>query len=121
VEQVRLGSRLQVTWEWPEALNERRLPPLLIQPLVENAVKHGLSLEEEGGLISISLAVIEGDLLRIVIANTGRPLDPEPREGTGLSNLSDRLALIGSGSSLDLRREGPMTVADLRVFSRGTT
>lgn len=59
VEQVRLGSRLQVTWEWPEALNSRRMPPLMIQPLVENAIKHGLSPEEEGGRILISVAALE--------------------------------------------------------------
>lgn len=120
VEQVRLGARLQVTWKWPEALDERRVPPLMIQPLVENAIKHGLSPEEDGGRILISVAAAEGDLLHIIIANTGKPLDPEPREGTGLSNLSDRLALLGGGSSLKLRQEGSMTVADLRVLSRGT-
>jgi len=120
VEQIRLGSRLQVYWEWLEALNDRRVPPLLVQPLVENAIKHGLSLEEEGGRLFISLAALEGDLLHIRVTNSGKPLDPEWREGTGLANLAARLALIGGGSSVGIRREGDLTVADLRVHSRRT-
>ena len=118
VEHVRLGPRLQVSWEWPEALNERLVPPLLLQPLVENAIKHGLSPEEEGGRLLISVAALEGDLLHIIVANSGKPLDPAWHEGTGLSNLSARLALIGGGSSLELRQEEDLTVAEMRVHSR---
>lgn len=118
VEQVRLGPRLQVSWEWPEALNQRRVPPLLIQPLVENAIKHGLSAEEEGGRLLISVAALEGDLLHILVANGGKPLDPAWRAGTGLANLEARLALIGGGSSVGIRQEGELTVVDLRVHSR---
>jgi sensor histidine kinase YesM len=121
VEQVRLGSRLQVSWEWPEALNDRRVPPLLVQPLVENAIKHGLSPEEKGGRLLVSVAVREGDLLHIHVANDGKPLDPAWREGTGLANLAARLALIGGGSRMELSQQGNLTVADLYVHSRRAT
>lgn len=118
VEQVRLGPRLQVAWDWVEALNERLVPPLLIQPLVENAIKHGLSPEEAGGHLLISAASLDGDLLCIRVVNDGKPLDPAWQEGTGLANLSARLALIGGGSNVDLRQRKDWTVAELKVRSR---
>jgi Histidine kinase len=113
VEQVRLGKRLQVSWDWPESLRDLRIPPLLIQPLVENAIKHGLSPQEEGGNLLISAALTERGRLHAIVANNGCTLDPNWREGTGLANLSARLALIGG--ILELRQQGSLTVAELQI------
>lgn len=120
VEQLRLGTRLRVKWEWPESLNSRRVPPLLVQPLVENAIKHGLAPEETGGNLLISAVEFDEELLRILVKNDGKLLDPGHKQGTGLANLTARLALIGGGSRFELRQEGTLTVADLLILSRRT-
>ncbi|NTV74559.1 MAG: hypothetical protein HGA66_10170, partial [Holophaga sp.] len=92
-------------------------PPLLIQPLVENAIKHGLSPMEEGGDLRISLRA-EAPAIRVRVSNNGLPLDPDRREGTGLANLQARLSLIGGGSSLHLGMVDGWTVADLLLKPR---
>jgi hypothetical protein len=118
VEKLRLGNRLTVAWDWPEALDRREVPPLLVQPLVENAIKHGLAPRKAGGVLKVSAAEA-GSGLRFTVANDGEPLDPAWNQGTGLSNLAQRLALLGDGSRLDLRREGDWTVAEILLRPGG--
>jgi two-component sensor histidine kinase len=112
LEQLRLGDRLKVAWDWPAALGPRLVPPLLLQPLVENAVKHGLAPRREGGTLALAVAP-DGPGLRFRVADDGVPLAPAWRPGTGLANLGQRLALLGGGSRLELRGEGAWTVAEL--------
>jgi hypothetical protein len=113
LEALRLGPRLAVDWAWPASLDALPVPPLLVQPLVENAVKHGIAPHPGGGALRLE-ACLEGRALRVVVANTGRPLDPAAPPGTGLANLRARLALLG-GARLDLRQDGAWTVAELRL------
>ncbi len=115
IEALRLGPRLRVEWAWPEALNPLGVPPLLILPLVENAIKHGLAPDRTGGRLRLEADRLAGGSLRVRIRNTGRPLVQDAAtEGTGLRNLRARLALLGSGRSrFDLRREGEWTVAEV--------
>jgi hypothetical protein len=115
VEHLRLGVRLRVEWDWPEALSGLRIPPLLLQPLVENAIKHGLSPSKRGGTLRLSVTP-EGTGLLMTVADDGAPLDPSWQAGTGLSNLASRLALLDRGSRLDLRQDGAWTVAQLRLW-----
>ncbi len=113
LEHIRLGTRLRVAWEWDRELESLELPPLLLQPLVENAIKHGIAPHRGGGEMRIFLQV-EGERLRLGVANTGQPLVAEAPEGIGLQNLRERLALLGERpDALRLRREGPWTVAEL--------
>jgi len=110
VEKVRLGDKLQfdkiVT---PEALTVR-IPALTVQPLVENAVKHGIGNLPEGGRITLSAAVKDGRL-NIEIADTGAglPAAPLPQlftRGVGLSNINERLsALYGAQSRLRINSQ----------------
>jgi signal transduction histidine kinase len=105
VEKVRLGDKLRfnkvVT---PEALTVR-IPALTVQPLVENAVKHGIGNLAEGGQITLSAAVKDGHL-NIAIADTGAGLPSAPlpqlfTRGVGLNNINERLsALYGAQSRL---------------------
>ncbi len=113
LERLRLGHRLRESWDWPEALDSLEIPPLMIQPLVENALKHGVALAVGGGELKVQVRR-EGDQLFICVANTG----PAPAEvqgrGLGLRNLRERLALLGApADALNLRREGDWTVAEL--------
>jgi hypothetical protein len=118
VERVRLGPRLHVQWDWPEALAQHSLPPLLVQPLVENAIKHGLSPRKEGGTLRIAVAA-EGAGLHVTVTNDGAPLNPDWQAGTGLSNLASRLVLLGQGSKLSMRQDGAWTHADLWLRPEG--
>ena len=118
VEKIRLGDRLRVAWDWPAALDGREVPPLLVQPLVENAIKHGLAPHKAGGALRIAVAEA-GPGLRFSVANDGAPLDPAWSQGTGLSNLAQRLALLGGGSRLELRLEGAWTLAELYLRPGG--
>jgi len=117
VEGLRLGARLKVQWDWDEGLNAVMAPPFLLQPLVENALKHGIAPNPEGGTLEISMRRHNGGLT-LRVANTGRTLGLVPGAGIGLSNLEARLRLAyGTGASLHLRTEGPRTVASVTLPS----
>ncbi len=75
IESLRLGERLQVRWRMKEPLPwEQRLPHLVLQPLVENAVLHGISRLPEGGLLEIDLSV-DADTLSVTVTNPALPPD----------------------------------------------
>ena len=106
VEQVRFGSRLRVVQSVEPACNQCDLPALIIQPLVENAVKHGIAMMAEGGEITIS-GKRSGDWLQFTIRN---PFDPEApstgRNGLGLRNIRERLeSRYGKAARLDIQAE----------------
>jgi hypothetical protein len=92
VEKVRFGSRLRVKEEIDPACANCDIPPLLLQPLVENCIKHGIANLVEGGEICMT-AHRNGKSMQFVIEN---PFDPEakenPNSGIGLKNVRDRLA-----------------------------
>ncbi len=116
LERLRLGLRLRESWDWPEALDALEVPPLMIQPLVENALKHGVSKAVGGGALEVKVAR-EADWLHVRVANTGpAPSDMKGQEGHGLRNLRERLSLLGApDDALRLRREGDWTIAELRL------
>lgn len=117
LERLRLGRRLRESWDWPEALDALEVPPLMIQPLVENALKHGVSLAVGGGDLRVEVRQ-EGGTLLVRVANTGPAPGKEQAQGPGLGlgNLRERLALLGAPKdALSLRREGEWTVAELRL------
>ncbi len=90
---IRMGDRLRYRIDLPDALLAVPLPPLLIQPLVENAVKHGLEPSVKGGEVSVS-ASREGDAVRIVVVDSGRGiLETGEGNGIGLDNIRKRLQL----------------------------
>ena len=115
LEQVRLGRRLAVAWHWDPGLDALELPPLLLQPLVENAIKHGIAPSRAGGALHIRARAC-GDRLELEVANTGHPLVEGAPDGVGLGNLKARLALLGrSPGSFHLRQEAEWTLATLTL------
>ena len=103
--QIRMGDRLQTRFELPEALAEVPVPPLLLQPLVENCIKHGLEPSVSGGRIEMR-AAREGDRLVLTVRDTGAGLGGGAADGTrfGLEQVRERLAaLYGERASLTLR------------------
>jgi Histidine kinase len=99
LEQLRLGERLRVAWDIALDAEDAALPPLTLQPLVENAVLHGIAPQVAGGLLSLS-ARRDGDLLQLCVADDGAGSAwPPKRQGVGLDALQRRLALDPSGQA----------------------
>ena len=107
---VRMGARLAYTLDLPDDLRQVTLPPMLLQPLVENAIQHGLEPKIEGGHITVR-ASREGDMLTLTVADDGLGLDhPGQTKGTqlGVTNIRERLqAMHGDRASLALDAHPP--------------
>lgn len=116
MEALRLGPRLRLDWDWDPEMDRVWMPPLLLQPLVENAIKHGIANSKGGGQLCIR-ARREGSDVVLTVQNTGQPLvQAGPPEGVGLRNLRARLDLCyADRASLSLRPEHGWTVAEIRV------
>jgi len=105
IEQTRLGERLKIDMAFPLETREALVPSMLLQPLVENAVRYGVAPLVEGGWIAIKSA-IHADRLRIVIGNSGARGENEQKKngnGIGLGNTAERLrTLYGDDHSFSL-------------------
>jgi signal transduction histidine kinase len=103
---VRMGPRLVVQLDLPEALRQVPVPPLLLQPLVENSIKHGLEPQVAGGRIDVS-ARREGSTLVLSVRDTGAGLaasSAPPASGFGTAQVQERLAtLYGDRARFHLR------------------
>ena len=105
---VRMGERLRYTLDLPDDLRDTPVPPLLLQPLVENSIRHGLEPQVEGGEIAVR-ARKEADQLVIEVSDTGVGLDAAPPQpsndgGFGLEQVRERLATVyGEQGRLSLR------------------
>jgi sensor histidine kinase YesM len=108
---VRMGDRLAYTIDVPDSLRPVMIPPLLIQPLVENAVKHGLEPAIAGGEITVR-AEREGDMVRISVADSGMGIDVTGTgNNIGLGNIRKRLELMyGDRGRLFLEENTPRGV-----------
>ena len=107
IQAVRMGRRLRYTLDVPDELRGLPLPPLLLQPLVENAVRHGLEHRLEGGEIEIR-AAREDNALVLRVRDTGVGLSGDAAPGIGLANVKVRLqALYGAGASMVIRPNQP--------------
>lgn len=97
VERARFGDNLRVDWRIAQAARDALVPGLLLQPLIENAVKHGVSPSRSGGAIEV-VANIKGERLEIVVCNSVPNSSrhgiavPERASGIGLRNTRERLA-----------------------------
>ncbi len=94
IERMRLGDRLRVEVNVPESLEDHPVPPLALQVLVENAVKHGVAPMETGGTVCIEGRFADGGLC-LTVTDTGRGLQTESGTGTALETLRQRLAHPG--------------------------
>jgi signal transduction histidine kinase len=93
IEQVRFGDRLRVQLSRGDASGSEAVPSLLLQPLLENAIRHGLSPVREGGSLSV-LAARDGERLRICIEDNGVGMRVGSSAGVGLRNVQDRLRAL---------------------------
>jgi LytS/YehU family sensor histidine kinase len=110
IQKVRFADRLQIVVDIPQEFLPAQVPSLLLQPLVENAVKHGIAKRAQEGTIRIAASRSNG-MLTLSVYNDGPGLraDSEHTDsGIGLSNIRTRLrSLYGDAFQLDLRNQDP--------------
>jgi two-component system sensor histidine kinase AlgZ len=105
IEQVRFGERLQVSWELDADAGTARVPPLLLQPLVENAVRHGVEPSSTGGVVRIRTRVKRAHAV-VSIVNTLPSQPSRPGNGMALRNVRERLRLMHDvAAQFETRRE----------------
>jgi len=107
IQQIRIGGRLAFSIEVPPEIAQLRFPPLMLLTLVENAIKHGIAPQTEGGTIGIR-ARADDSRLRIEVRDTGAGLARAAGTGMGLANVRARLtALFGAGARLVIEPNAP--------------
>jgi len=105
IQRMRFGDRLTVTTDVPPGLASVRVPGILLQPLVENSIRHGLG--PEGGHVHVS-AMRENGSVVVEVRDDGAGFSPGCREGVGLGNLRARLeAMYGDAAELELANRSP--------------
>ncbi|MEP7155457.1 MAG: sensor histidine kinase [Betaproteobacteria bacterium] len=105
--QIRMGDRLQVLLDLPAELAAQPIPSMLLQPLVENAIKHGLEPKVEGGSIVLK-ARRTGDAIEISISDTGLGFSGATSTGLGLRNVRERIEKLFDGKgSLVIEENAP--------------
>jgi two-component system, LytTR family, sensor kinase len=106
IQEVRFAGRLKLDIQIPDELRKAQIPSLILQPLAENAIKHGIAQRAQGGEVRVAASRADG-LLHLSVYNDGPLLDGNGsavRDGIGLSNLRRRLNLL-YGHDCDLRLE----------------
>lgn len=108
--EIRMGARLHYAIEAPNELLDQPVPPLLIQPLVENAIRHALEPKLQGGHVRVT-ARAESSALCIEVQDDGLGFAPTTSTGMGLSNLRERLAaLYGARARMEICDADPGTL-----------
>jgi sensor histidine kinase YesM len=107
IQSVRMPERLSYSIEHDPALDAVILPPLILQPLVENAVKYGIETNQDGGQIRVTTAT-KSDKLEIRLIDSGQGMDVTAEQGIGISNVQERLrsAVDGALLTFSQRPEG---------------
>jgi len=114
IEKIRFGKRLEYVIDIPDTLSNMLIPPLLIQPLAENSIKHGLSNRLEGGIVKISAYEKIPGRVTIIVEDNGVSKDGDSKpegNGIGLSSVKERLHLVyNSDHSFKIEKENGFKV-----------
>jgi two-component system, LytTR family, sensor kinase len=106
IQKVRFADRLQLSVDVPGELYPAKVPSLILQPMVENAIKHGIAKRAQGGAIRITASRCDG-VLTLSVCNDGPSLPPDweaTRSGIGISNVRTRLqSLYGNDCEMSMR------------------
>jgi LytS/YehU family sensor histidine kinase len=115
---VRMEDRLDTEIDVPEGLQSAEFPSMMIQTLVENAIKHGLEPKPEGGRLKVKAEIVHGKLA-VTVADTGLGFGKAATAGTGvgLANIRERLQLLyGAHASVKVAENQPSgTVVTIAV------
>ncbi|CCJ34009.1 LytS/YhcK type 5TM receptor domain-containing protein [Caloramator australicus] len=127
IEKARFGERIQIQYEIDEKLRDILIPQFILQPLVENAIKHGLTKKHDGGLVKIKVQDIK-DKVFFEVSDTGIGIEKDrlkkvlkDSSGIGLKNINDRLKIYyGEGATLNIFSEnGAGTKVSFEVPKEG--
>ena len=114
--QARMKERLRVDFDIPDYFEQAAFPPMMLITLIENAIKHGLEPKIEGGCITVSARLIDGDLY-VNVRDNGVGFNLHADDGVGLANIRERLRLL-YGQRAELIIEAPLdggALASIRV------
>jgi len=107
IEQVRFADRLRVQWIIERRARSSLVPGFILQPIVENALKHGIAGRADGGRVEISARVLDMHL-ELAVRDDGRGMGASSAEGIGLSNTKERLRMLyGTDASVIIRTPAP--------------
>ena len=102
IEQVRFSDRLRVEWTIDSVTRDGLVPGFVLQPLVENAIKHGIAKRADAGLVEIGARTIDAQL-ELWVRDDGGGMTPTTREGVGLWNTRERLrTLYGDQATMNI-------------------
>lgn len=105
--EIRMGKRLRTELVLPAELGNAAMPPMLLQPLIENAIKHGLEPKMEGGTLELTAERV-GESVKISVTDTGLGFDNKPSNGIGLKNVRERIAkLYGGNGNVSIEENKP--------------
>ena len=118
LEQIRFRGKLEVVYD--VGVTNFKLPPLTVEPLVENAVKHGVTKKRGGGTVTVSTRKTD-EGIQITVADTGVGFDPntymeDGKPHVGIRNVSDRLRnMVGGSLSITSSESGTVAVVTIPV------
>ncbi|MBI3884057.1 MAG: histidine kinase [Sphingobacteriales bacterium] len=98
LEHMRFEERLQIVFDIDEKTLKLHVPPMMLQTLVENAIKHGLSKRVEGGLLKVT-ALFKNGILELIVQNSGQMDTVIKKEGFGIKSTEERLNLLYHGKA----------------------
>jgi two-component system LytT family sensor kinase len=116
IEEIRFSDRLRVYWSIDDQARSALVPGFILQPLVENAIRHGIATRAAAGRIEIE-ATVAGGRLELAVRDDGAGIAPDEREGVGITNTRERLqTMYGAGASFTIRpRPGGGTEAVVTI------
>jgi signal transduction histidine kinase len=118
IQKIRFGDRIRFKCDIDPSLDDLSVPSLILQTLVENAIKHGISPRQQGGDIELTVTPVEGSMYEITVSNTGELYKgPKTKElGTGLQNTKNRLELFyGRSHGFNIYSDQNKTYVKFRV------
>ncbi len=99
LEQMRFEERLKIEFDIDEDTLQQQVPPMMLQTLVENAIKHGISKQVLGGVVRV-VAIFKDNVMQLQVQNTGQLLSNPNGEGFGIKSTQDRLNLMYQGKAV---------------------
>jgi LytS/YehU family sensor histidine kinase len=123
IEEMRLGSKLQTEFDIDESALSEKVPVLSIQPLVENAVQHGVACRPGNGFVRLMIRR-QGESILVAVSNSGvfgAPPRSQGGHGIGMANVRRRLTLCyGDASDLDVSTSGDVTTVRFLLPARSS-
>jgi two-component system LytT family sensor kinase len=110
LENMRFEDRLRIEYKVDEETLNQPVPPMMLQTLVENAIKHGISRQINGGVVRV-ISEFKNNFHELAVQNTGRLNGKVNGEGFGISSTNDRLSLLyGNKAKFEIRQATPTLV-----------